>query len=433
MLSKQPFARRILIAFVLMTTLVSGLFSLSIVAVVHFIEDHLITLELSQELQQIIHEDLKRGQTPRVDASTRFYASNLPEYAAPKEFTGLRLGFNEVVLGREAYYVYSEEINGNVYQLVQEQHGFEAREQVLFNVVLAGFLLTVVGAWGLGLIMARKVMEPVTRLAQQVRHRDQLLALAPALAPQYPADEVGQLADAFDSTIGQVRQSLERERLFTSDVSHELRTPLMVIATSCELLAEGDLNPRQREQLNRISRASEEMNDLVQTFLQLARDKRNDTSSVVGRNLSTIACEQVARWSELFKAKGLSLHYEQASETPGLYNPTLLAVVISNLLRNALHYTDHGFARLLVEEDALSVEDSGTGIPVDQHERIFQPFVRGLEARGEGLGLGLALVKRICTKQGWTITVSNLENGGACFRVQLSTRLDGHKGLTKSA
>ena len=46
------------------------------------------------------------------------------------------------------------------------------------------------------------------------------------------------LAAAFDSTLGQVRQSLERERLFTSDVSHELRTPLMVIATSCELLAE---------------------------------------------------------------------------------------------------------------------------------------------------------------------------------------------------
>jgi HAMP domain-containing protein len=68
--------------------------------------------------------------------------------------------------------------------------------------------------------MARKVMAPVSRLAQQVRHRDQQDPLAPPLAPQYPDDEVGQLAAAFDSALGQLRHSLERERLFTSDVSH---------------------------------------------------------------------------------------------------------------------------------------------------------------------------------------------------------------------
>nr|GFD58533.1 hypothetical protein [Tanacetum cinerariifolium] len=66
-----------------------------------------------------------------------------------------------------------------------------------------------------------------------VRHRDQLLGLAPPLAPDYAADEVGELAVAFDATLGRLRDALSRERLFTSDVSHELRTPLMVLATSC--------------------------------------------------------------------------------------------------------------------------------------------------------------------------------------------------------
>jgi signal transduction histidine kinase len=419
MSSKQPFARRILISFVLMTTLVSGVFSLSIVAVVHFIEDHLITLELGHELEEILRDDLMFGKAPRLDSSTRFYASTLPEYLPPKEFASLPLGFSEVLKGPEAYYAFSQEVDGTVYTLIQEQHGFEAREHVLFNVVLAGFLLTVIGAWGLGLLVARKVMAPVARLARQVSHRDQLLSLAPALGPQYPDDEVGQLASAFDSTLGQVRMALERERLFTSDVSHELRTPLMIIASSCELLAESSLGTREREHLTRISRASEEMNDLVQTFLQLARDKSDETLCATACRLATVADEQIERWKESFNSKGLTLQYLQEGHDRGFYNPTLLAVVISNLLRNALHYTDQGFVRLVLEDGALRVEDSGKGIPLDQQERIFQPFVRGPGARGEGHGLGLSLVKRICTKQGWSISVTTLSDGGTCFRVLL--------------
>ena len=134
--------------------------------------------------------------------------------------------------------------------------------------VLAGFLLSIVGAWVLGRFMARKIMQPVSRLAQQVQHRDQLLPLAPPLAPEYADDEIGHLAAAFDRTLGKLRNSLEREKLFTSDVSHELRTPLMIIASSSELLAEANLSEKENTHLKRIQRASEEMHDLVQTFLR---------------------------------------------------------------------------------------------------------------------------------------------------------------------
>lgn len=426
MASKQPFARRILIAFVLMTTLVSGLFSLSIVAVVHFIEEHLVSEEMSRELGEVLRDDIQQGSAPRLDSSTRFFASNLPAYAIPQQFSGLAEGFTEVVDEAQAFYVYTQVSNGQSYLLVQEQHEFEAREQALFNVVLAGFLLTVIGSLGLGLVMARKVMAPVSRLAQQVRHRDQLHPLAPPLSPEYPDDEVGQLAAAFDSTLGQVRQSLERERLFTSDVSHELRTPLMVISTSCELLAETPLTPRQREQIERIGRASEEMRDLVQTFLQLARDKANQTAFVANSSLASVAHEQASRWGKLLTDKGLEFQCHTEGQDSELYNPTFLGTVMANLLRNALHYTERGYVRLVLEAGGFRVEDSGAGIPVEQHEQIFQPFVRGPQARGEGLGLGLSLVKRICAKQGWTISVHNLATGGTCFHVSFKHASPAH-------
>jgi signal transduction histidine kinase len=65
------------------------------------------------------------------------------------------------------------------------------------------------------------------------------------------------------------------------------------------------------------------------------------------------------------------------------------------------------------------VEDSGIGIPESLHEAMFQPFVRGDEQRGEGLGLGLSLVQRICDNQHWSVTLRSLEPSGCCFEVEL--------------
>lgn len=420
MLSKQPFARRIVIAFTLMTLVVSGVFSLSIVAIVHFIEEHLVSEELDRELNNVLHEDLKQGNPPRLDSSTRFYASNLPQYAIPAEYAGVEDGFSEVLDEQGAHYVYQREINGQRFLLVQEQHEFEAREQALFDVVLACFLLSVAAAWGLGWLVARKVMAPITRLALQVRHRNQLHPLAPALAPEYADDEIGHLAAAFDSTLGQLRQTLDRERLFTSDVSHELRTPLMVITTSCELLEQAPLQPRQHEQIRRISRAADEMNNLVQTFLTLARNQSQGALAAGHCSLASIAHGQAELWGQAIRDKGLVFELlEEASDT-GRYNETLLSSVMSNLLRNALHYTNSGSVRLILEAGGFRVEDTGLGVALEQQGRIFQPFIRGEESRGEGLGLGLSLVKRICSQQGWQVGMEKLSPAGSRFHVRFS-------------
>jgi signal transduction histidine kinase len=258
------------------------------------------------------------------------------------------------------------------------------------------------------------------RLARQVRHRDQLLGLAPPLAPDYAADEVGELAVAFDATLGRLRDTLTRERLFTSDVSHELRTPLMVLASSCELLLESpSLDQRSRSQVERISRACEEMRELVQTFLMLARAQHEDASMSPTVTLTTVAEGLISLWREPIEAKGLELIYEPGNPLDTRYNATFLHAVMGNLLRNALHYTDKGFIRLTLEPSGFVVEDSGVGIPEEKRQAMFQPFVRGSEKRGEGLGLGLSLVQRICDSQGWRVTLTTMEPNGCRFRVEL--------------
>ncbi|MFK7700043.1 sensor histidine kinase [Pseudomonas caspiana] len=421
---KQSLAQRIIIAFALMSALVAGSFAMGIVATVHLVEEKLISAGLGGDLNRLLLLDSVSDWSHRPEPDQLFYFSGGPgDFDLPSDLRHLEPGFHEVFRGPLSYHAMVEVVDGRRYALLQDQSDFEERERVLFAVVLVGFVLALGLAVFLGWVLARRVMAPVVRLARQVRHRDQLLGLAPPLAPDYAADEVGELAVAFDATLGRLRQALTRERMFTSDVSHELRTPLMVLASSCELLlANPALDSRARAQVERIARACEEMRDLVQTFLMLARTQREDANMVPKVSLESVAEDLIALWRAPIESKGLqltvrSVGLNEPSRT--LYNSTFLHAVMGNLLRNALHYTDQGFITLTLQQEGFLVEDSGVGIPEEKREAMFEPFVRGNEQRGEGLGLGLSLVQRICENQGWSVSLSPMEPNGCRFSVKL--------------
>jgi len=195
----------------------------------------------------------------------------------------------------------------------------------------------------------------------------------------------------------------------------------MVLASSCELLRENPaIDQRGRNQVERIARACEEMRELVQTFLMLARAKHDDAASSPQGNLTQVAEDLLGIWREPIEKKGLTLIYLPGNPLDTCYNTTFLHAVMGNLLRNALHYTEHGFIRLTLEPSGFLVEDSGVGIPEEKREAMFEPFVRGSAKRGEGLGLGLSLVQRICESQGWSVSLSTMEPNGCRFHVELN-------------
>lgn len=387
---KQSLAQRIIIAFALMSALVAGAFAMGIVATVHLVEEKLISAGLGGDLQRLLLMDSVSDWNHRPEPDQLFYFSGGPgDFELPKDLRHLERGFHEVFREQLSYHAMVEIVDGRHYVLLQDQSDFEERERVLFAVVLVGFVLSLALAVFLGWVLARRVMAPVVRLARQVRHRDQLLGLAPPLAPDYAADEVGELAVAFDATLGRLRQALTRERLFTSDVSHELRTPLMVLATSCELLLENPaLDPRGRTQVERINRASEEMRELVQTFLMLARAEREDNGMSPRLTLGQVAENLLGVWRAPIESKGLTLIFDPGQTVDTLYNATFLTAVMGNLLRNALHYTDQGFIRLSLTATGFVVEDSGVGIPEEKREAMFEPFVRGNENAARDWGWG---------------------------------------------
>lgn len=422
MKADSSLAQRIVAAFTLMTVVVAGLFASAIVVFINQSEIQLVAEGLNRQLD-VIESTLGEHEMPFLGPELSFYRSGaVDDPPLPHWLQGLTPGFREIEYGGVEWHVLVRDAADRRYVLVLDQVEFEQREDMLYLAAVGGFILSVLAALAIGALTARKVIAPVIRLAGQVQHRDQLLPLAPPLAADYPANEVGQLAQAFDNTLNQLREALDRERLFTSDVSHELRTPLMVIASSTELLLETlPADARERVQLVRIRHACDEMRELVETFLWLARGAETSTEASSTSTLSAIAEEQIRRWQPEADRRGLSLALEpDGGSNDGRRYPTpMLRAVIANLVRNALHYTDRGGVRLVLLGDRFQVIDSGAGIPEAERLSVFRPFVRGGATRGDGIGIGLSLVQRICARQGWQIRLSEAAGSGCVFEVEL--------------
>ena len=199
---KHSLKQRIVIVFALMSTLVAGVFAVGIIATVHVVEKRLTTISLGGNLHRQLTQDRVEDWRHRPEKDELFYADEgIGDVAMSDDLKNLKPGFQEFFRGTKAYYAMVETVGGRRYVLLRDQDPFEKRERILFAVVLVGFILSVLLAILLGRLLASRVMAPVSRLAGQVRHRDQLLELAPTLAHDYAGDEVGALARSFDETL----------------------------------------------------------------------------------------------------------------------------------------------------------------------------------------------------------------------------------------
>ncbi len=415
---RSPLTQRIIISFVVLTAVVSGLFSFGIMAAIDIVEEDLVTAELNRKFPNLIGE-YKRGEIPDVDLGTQFYSGDedLPYY-----LRDLEPGFYEVEDKESAFHVMIKKEKEIPFYLVQEQTNVEKHENLLELTVIGGFFLSVAASLVLGVMMVRRIIAPVERLTHQVHNREQLLLDAPPLSTGYTDDEVGRLAQAFDRTIGMLQESLLRESLFTSDVSHELRTPLMVIKSSCDLLIEKDeLDEFSRQRIDTISKAANEIQELVDAFLTLARGRETEQDNAT---LAAVIQRNIWEWRQQAEAKGISFTLNDETATSGkqakLYPAPMLRTVINNLIRNAIHHTSEGGITLVARPDGFAVCDTGSGIPNKDKDAIFKPFYRGQSRNSQGLGLGLSLVQRICQKESWSVAVSDNQPKGTCFSVSFN-------------
>jgi signal transduction histidine kinase len=123
----------------------------------------------------------------------------------------------------------------------------------------------------------------------------------------------------------------------------------------------------------------------------------------------------ILRYSQLLRDKPVELQLEVVSLPELCADHAVLAMVLGNLLRNALTFTDSGTVKIRLEADAIEVSDTGPGLGTSDIQQLFRPYVRGVSSKGAGLGL--SLVQRLCERHGWQITLSTRPVGGTLARL----------------
>ncbi len=285
------------------------------------------------------------------------------------------------------------------YDLTRASRGDEQFSRAIFgSVALFSFFSLLVGWWA-----ASRVMSPVTELAQRLRGSGRS-AEPEALASYFAEDEVGELAKTLDDYAERLTDVVKRDREFNADVSHELRTPLAVIRGASELLlTKPDLDDKTRARLQRIERAEQQCTDLISALLLLSRNERGHGAADVGR-----LAEQLldAHRSQL-GGKPLTLRMEGAVGQVIVDAPdAAVTVALSNLIGNAVKYTQQGEIVVRLGDNAVEVIDSGPGLSAEDAARLFERGYRGSHAEHtQGGGIGLSIVRRLCALYGWRVRV----------------------------
>ncbi|QEL63871.1 two-component system, OmpR family, sensor histidine kinase QseC [Oryzomicrobium terrae] len=265
---------------------------------------------------------------------------------------------------------------------------------------------------GLLLVGIRQALTPLRQLAEQVRQRspDHLVPVQ----VEAPPAEIVPVVGAVNTLLVRVEQALERERRFTADAAHELRTPLAALKIQAQVAHIADDAAARQSALRNVIRGTDRLAHLVEQLLTLARvDTAGGVFAAERVDLAALAGEVVASQAGLAQRREVALELalpEVAGEGAWASGqPELLAVLLRNLVDNALRYTPAG-GRVVVRVAAepgggwrLSVADDGPGIPPEQQQRAQERFVRlasSAEEPGGGSGLGLSIAGRIAQLHG---------------------------------
>jgi signal transduction histidine kinase len=292
---------------------------------------------------------------------------------------------------------------------------------VLRNSLLVGTLVATAGGAGLGYWSSRRVLRPVSRVA------DAAAALAEGgldtrMNPEQDPD-LHRLVQSFNEMADAIQTRIEREARFASDVSHELRTPLTALTAAAEVLdrRRDDLADRSRQALDILISQLRRFNGLVLDLLEMSRME----AGVADVNLEPVrVVDLVGKVTSASGPDGLTAEWKpEADEAMAMIDKRRFERLLSNLFDNATQYGGGPVGVEIEADDAVvqvHVDDAGPGIPLSERQRIFERFARGSNSQYiPGTGLGLALVTEHARLMGGTVSADRSPEGGARFTLAL--------------
>lgn len=427
MQSRRKLRFRLVVSFALFGFGLSALFAFAALNIRTRVEDQLVNASLLDDAKWANQQAREHPGAPSGSRLlTGTVLSDRTLYKAPLTWQNLANGVHDIYEpgpdGERHHYKLAVYREGGIisflrYDVSREELG---KQQLLFSVIGAVFLFGLLSL-AIGLWLSRKVLKPVSQLAQRLREFRKAGKAEP-LAAHFADDEVGELAQALDDYAARLTSMVERDREFNSDVSHELRTPLAVIASTTELLqGSPDLTPKLAERLKRIERASRQATELIEALLLLSRAERRGPTRGETTDVAKVAADVIESQRPQIRDKPVAVHLDEREPVSVNAPASVLAVALTNLIGNAIKYTLDGEVRVQVGANGIEVIDTGPGIKPEDAERLFQRGVRGEGAGGSGAGLGLAIVRRLCELYGWQVSMRpRTDTNGAVASIAFS-------------
>ncbi|EHK63945.1 sensor histidine kinase [Achromobacter arsenitoxydans] len=386
-------------------------------------EDDLVNDILNTEMDRLVQharssdEFLPRHGARELGGSMRAWLSvdGQPPAGMPAELLPLENGLHLIEPGAYTWHVMVAETGrGRVY-LLYDATDNEERVHDFGLIVLGVGAICVVGAYALSRRVAAVAVGPLLDLT------DRLATWAPG-SPDMAVtrdDEAGRLIEAFNRVQNQVDRSIAREREFAGNLSHEVRTPLAAIRSDSELmLLTQSLTPDQQQRLTRVVDNVDDVIVSLESARAMARDQLRASEPV-----DIAECMEDAWRGHAAQARMADLRFD--NRIPEAHVLTLdryaLLTVLRNLVRNAVeHAAPATLTASLDDRGALELRDDGKGIDASDLPFLFRRYFSGRlrdsnTAGGDetARGLGLAIAKRVCDMQGWSLTVESSRHGPA--------------------
>lgn len=302
--------------------------------------------------------------------------------------------------------------------------------------VLHGLLLTLI--LGMPLIVAAAVLGGIVVMKRALRPLDEITRTAETITSRnfgerlpvvLTGDEIERLTTSLNRMMNRLEDSFQHISRFSADVSHELRTPLTILRGELESLAEADhLSPATLEVVGSALEEIARLTQIVNQLLEISRLEAGQATKEIGLlNLGDLAISTSEQMRLLADEKSIRLEYLVSPDVNVIGNESRMRQVVVNLLDNAIKYTaQDGHVEILVETQSskavLEVRDNGIGIPADALPHICERFYRADKARtryANGAGLGLSIVKSICTAQGGELSIFSSEGKGTRVRIEM--------------
>lgn len=408
----HSFRFRLALTFAIFGAMVSLLLSLGLSFTAHNLGERLIDETLRAEIEDYISRRARNPNSlPPATAGIQGYVFLPKQNKAdiPSALHDLSPGQYQLTLNDIPFRIAVVDKNDERYVMMFNEMRQRHREKMFLMYLVSGaFIMTLMSAWT-GWWLAGRIVAPIAKLGQRVSKaspEDNTLDIASGFEP----DEIGKLAQVFEGYLKRMRAFIDRERAFTADASHELRTPLAIVLGVVELMEEDiHLQDKQQERIARIGRATRGMIDTTSALLMMGREASADEPVIQKCDVCDIVNHIVDMHRHLLSARttvNLVCQHHPHIEA----ERTLFGIVLANLVRNAFTYTPAGSVSITVEDNCLTVADTGKGIHGEEIGKVFQRHFKGTGSTGTGIGL--SLVKRICDRYGWeTIIESTGETG----------------------